>query len=66
MWAWFFGGYAVFFAVVAGCAALVSCCAREARQRADALKVLKYLAPGGLGVGTVAAVLIRLHQTGLL
>ncbi|AHH98576.1 hypothetical protein [Kutzneria albida] len=60
------GGYAAFFAVVVGVAALVASCAREAKQRADALKVLKYLAPGGLSVGAVGVVLIKLHEHGLL
>jgi hypothetical protein len=65
-WAWFFGGFAAVITVVAGCASLVAICARDRKQLEDAFKVLKYVGSGGVSRATVAGILLKLHQAGLL
>jgi hypothetical protein len=66
MWAWFFGGYMIFVAALAGYAAHVALSNKDARRRADGYKVLKLIWGTATGAGGLAAIAIRLHNIGVL
>jgi hypothetical protein len=66
MWGWLIGGYAVFVAVLVGYAAHVALSSGEAEHRADAYEVLKLIWGTATGAGGLAAIVVRLHQIGVL
>jgi hypothetical protein len=66
MWAWFFIGYAVFVAVMAGYAGHVAISCPDRKRRQDAYRVLRLLwAAGTVGSGLIWW-LIKLHEAGLV
>lgn len=66
MWAWLIGGYAVVLALLTGFAGFVATWVDDKQKRADAFKVLKATLVAVTGAGGVFAVVLRLHQAGLL
>jgi len=66
MWAWFFGGYAVFSAMLAWRATGVAIHCQDAQQRKDAFKVLVVVwGSGTVGSGVLGAAM-KLHELGVL
>jgi len=66
MWAWFFGGYATFVAVLVGYATHVALSCADEKRRADAYKVLKLIWGTATGASGVVAIFLRLNEIGLL
>jgi len=66
MWGMFFIGYATFVAVLIGYAAHVALSNKDRQRRADAFRVLKLVWGTTTGAGGVIAVMIRLHDAGML
>jgi hypothetical protein len=65
MWAWFFGGYAVFVAVLISCAVRVALTCEDKERREMAFRVLKLVWGTGTG-GTLITALVLLSQHQLL
>ncbi len=55
-----------FFLVSAAAATVVALTQRDPRRRRDALQVLRIVLGAGTGLAGVSALLIKLHQAGLL
>ena len=66
MWVWFFGGYAVFVAVLIGYGTHISLSCTDERRRADAYKVLKLRWTAITGAGGLVLAALKLHDAGLL
>jgi hypothetical protein len=55
-----------FFLISAAGATVVALTQRDSRRRRDALQVLRIVLGAGTGLAGVSALLIKLHQAGLL
>jgi hypothetical protein len=66
MWPWILGGYAVFVAVLIGAAVFVALFGKDESHRSAGYKVLKLIWFGVTGPGGVAALILKLHEIGLL
>lgn len=66
MLAWILGGYAVMFLLLLGCAGFVAVLVDDADRRGDAYKVLKLLTSIVFGSGGLVALLIKLHEMGVI
>ncbi|MEV7548264.1 hypothetical protein AB0N89_01405 [Amycolatopsis sp. NPDC089917] len=61
---WFFGGFAVFFAVLIGCATHGALFRPDERHRADAFRVLRFV--WGTATGGFVALAIQLRNLGVI
>ena len=65
-WVWFIVGYAVFVAAITGYAAHVALSGKDGERRDDAFRVLKLVWGTGTGVSGIIALMVRLHDSGVL
>jgi hypothetical protein len=66
MWNWLIGSYAAVVLALLCCAGLVAVWVPDAQQRADAYRVLKLVVGAVTGTGGVVALVLQLHEVGLL
>jgi hypothetical protein len=66
VWNWLIGSYATVGLVLFGCAGYVAVWVKDRLQRADAYRVLKLVIGALTGTGGLIALVLRLHETGLL
>jgi hypothetical protein len=66
MWAWMIGGYAIVLVALTGCAGYVALFVTNQRRGERAYRILKMLLTAVTSSGGLVAVLVRLHQVGLL
>ncbi|SER08505.1 hypothetical protein [Lentzea albida] len=66
MWGWLVGGYTGVLVALTGFAGFVASGVDCSKKRADAYKVLKLVLMSVTGAGGVFAVLVRLHEAGLV
>ncbi|AHH98582.1 hypothetical protein [Kutzneria albida] len=66
MWAFLFGGTAALLTLLIGFSGFVAVWVADPRKRADAYRVLKLVLTAVTGAGGVTAVIVRLHEAGVL